>query len=398
MRAFYFRNMVAGVLVCLLAACSSSGAVRFAPTPIPPDSSPLRYEHPSGAFSVELPRAWALFERNAVTLAAASFSPPGADLPPLRMAAVKLPEAPADGTAITAIMNDYQQRVRTDVGRYSEQSREAMGDGSWRMTGLRQQAGSTVQQVNTFMQFNEATVGVIEIVLTDDAALNDALQRIINTVQFTDENRLESAQLNTLAFASSGTLEALNVHSWEAPNGAFYITGEVANYTGQTLVDIPVQVVLYTVDGRAITEAVDTVMGHGIAPGGFAPFSLRFGDGQPPLTMRYDLTFGAADWQPEPGTQLFSNDVLSWTDDAEFTEDGLLVISGELTNTSGSTYVYSPRASVTVFDDQQRIIAAGFHDIDETEIEPGEAVPFEMLIPEIGGTPDRYILNVQGLP
>ncbi|MEL7236381.1 MAG: FxLYD domain-containing protein, partial [Chloroflexota bacterium] len=270
------------VFVIVLAACSSSGAVRFAPTPVPPDSSPLRYEHPSGAFTVELPRAWGLYERNAVTLAAASFSPPDEDLPALRIAAVRLPQPPADGTAITALMNDYQQRVRTDVGRYSEQSREAMGDGSWRMTGLRQQAGSTVQQVNTFMQFTDATVGVIEVVLTDDPALNDALQRIINTVQFSDQSQLESAQVNTLAFANSGTLEALNVHSWEAPNGAFYITGEVANYTNQTLTNIPVKVVLYTVDGRAITEAVDTVMGHGIVPGGFAPFSLRFGDGQPP--------------------------------------------------------------------------------------------------------------------
>ncbi|MEL6269137.1 MAG: FxLYD domain-containing protein [Chloroflexota bacterium] len=386
------------VFVIVLAACSSSGAVRFAPTPVPPDSSPLRYEHPSGAFTVELPRAWGLYERNAVTLAAASFSPPDEDLPALRIAAVRLPQPPADGTAITALMNDYQQRVRTDVGRYSEQSREAMGDGSWRMTGLRQQAGSTVQQVNTFMQFTDATVGVIEVVLTDDPALNDALQRIINTVQFSDQSQLESAQVNTLAFANSGTLEALNVHSWEAPNGAFYITGEVANYTNQTLTNIPVKVVLYTVDGRAITEAVDTVMGHGIVPGGFAPFSLRFGDGQPPLTMRYDMAFGDADWQPEPDALLYSEDVLSWTDEAEFTEEGLLIISGELTNTSGGTYVYSPRLAVTVFDDRQRIIAAGFHDVDETEVEPGEVVPFEMLIPEIGGTPDRYILNVQGLP
>ncbi|MEL7234633.1 MAG: hypothetical protein AAGK74_09055, partial [Chloroflexota bacterium] len=111
-----------------------------------------------------------------------------------------------------------------------------------------------------------------------------------------------------------------------------------------------------------------------------------------------DMAFGDADWQPEPDALLYSEDVLSWTDEAEFTEEGLLIISGELTNTSGGTYVYSPRLAVTVFDDRQRIIAAGFHDVDETEVEPGEVVPFEMLIPEIGGTPDRYILNVQGLP
>jgi hypothetical protein len=390
--------MICAALLLFLVGCSSGGAVRFAPTPVPPDTSPLRYTHPSTAFSIELPRAWGLFERNAVTLAAATFSPPMSDVPLMRIAVVQLDAAPADGTAITNILNEYQQRVRPDIGRYDEQSREAMGDGSWRMTGLRQQAGGSVQQINTFVEFEGAAVGVIEVVLTGDSARNEQIQSIINTFDLRETSALEPAPLNTLAFANSGSLEPLNIHSWEAANGAFYITGEVANYSNTTLTDIPVKVVLYTLDGRAITEAVDTVMGYGIAPGGFAPFSLRFGDGQPPLTMRYELSFGDDTWQPNANAQLYSDDVLSWTDDAEYTEDGLLIVRGELTNTSANTYVYTPRATITVFDDSQRIVAAGFHDIEETEVEPGEIVAFEMLVPELGNAPNRYILNIQAQP
>ncbi len=383
-------------LLLPLAACSG-GAVRFAPTPVPPDVSPSVYTHPSGAFSVELPRAWSLFERNAITLAAATFSAPGQHTPPLRIAAVRLQAPPADATAINGILDDYQGRVRPDAGRYTEQSREAMGDGSWRLSGLRQVAGGTTQQVNTFVQFEEATVGVVEVIVSGDAAQDERLQALVNTVEFAAESNLQPGDLSTLAFANASGLEPLNVHAWTAPNGAFYISGEVANYGTEAIGDVPVQVVLYTSDGRAIAEALDTVMGYGIPPGGFAPFSLRFGAGQPALTTRYVLSFGDDNWAPTPA-EVLSEEVLTWTDEGEFTDGGELIITGALTNTSADTYVYEPRVTVTVFDDGQRVIAAGFQDVDETEVEPDESVPFRVVIPETGGVPARYILNVQGRP
>jgi hypothetical protein len=380
------------LLAMVLGGCSG-GAVRFAPTPPPPDESPARYTHPSGAFSVELPRAWAVYERNVVSLAAAAFSPPGTHTPPLKLAAVKLSQSPD----LAAVMDTYQTQVRPDVGRYTEADRQAMGDGSWRLTGLRQMAGGGTQQVNTFISAAGDVVGVVEVIVTEDPALNAQLTEIINTFALQPEPTLDPTDLSTLAFASAMQLEPLNVHGWSSADGTFFITGEVANHSRAPLTEVPVRVVLYTDEGRAVTEASDMVMGYGVPSGGFAPFSLRFGDGQPALTTQYALVFGGGNWTPREA-EILGSDVMTWTDEADFTEAGVLAITGEVTNTSQNTYVYEPRAVVTVFDEAQRVIGAGFRDLDDIELEPGETTAFELTVPELGGTPSRYILSVQGRP
>ncbi|HLV36001.1 MAG TPA: hypothetical protein VKY59_12835, partial [Spirillospora sp.] len=122
------------LLILWLAGCGS-GAVMFAPTPLPPDLSPLRYEHPSGVFAVTVPRHWPAFTQHATTLAAASFAPPGSPSPLVTLAVVNLGQPP-DSSAFSDLINRYQREIRADALRYKEESRQAMGDGSWRMTGL----------------------------------------------------------------------------------------------------------------------------------------------------------------------------------------------------------------------------------------------------------------------
>ena len=394
---WFLRGLPLLMFALLAGGCGTGGgAVRFAPTPIPPDVSPLRYTHPSGAFSIQVPRLWSVQERNAVTLASTAFSLPNEHITALDIAAVQLETTPNGSAAITEILDLYQTQVRPDAARYTEQNREAMGDGSWRLTGLRQAPGGFTQQVNTFIEFDGATIGVIEVVLRGNAERLEAVQSVINTFELNAESALEPTVLNTLAFANSGRLEPLNVHAWTTDDGTFFITGEVANYSNDTLIGVPVSAVLYTDDGRIVVEAVDTVMGHGIAPGEFAPFSLRFGQGQPSLTTRYTLDLGDETWMPPAEGAVIGADALAWTDESTFTDDGVLVITGEVSNISDGTYVYEPRVVITVFNDQQQVISARFADLDDVEIEPGETVPFQVNIAELGGTPDRYILNVQG--
>ncbi len=396
---WFLRGLPLLMFALLAGGCGTGGgAVRFAPTPIPPDVSPLRYTHPSGAFSIQVPRLWSVQERNAVTLASTAFSLPNEHITALDIAAVQLETTPNGSAAITEILDLYQTQVRPDAARYTEQNREAMGDGSWRLTGLRQAPGGFTQQVNTFIEFDGATIGVIEVVLRGNAERLEAVQSVINTFELNAESALEPTVLNTLAFANSGRLEPLNVHAWTTDDGTFFITGEVANYSNDTLIGVPVSAVLYTDDGRIVVEAVDTVMGHGIAPGEFAPFSLRFGQGQPSLTTRYTLDLGDETWMPPAEGAVIGADALAWTDESTFTDDGVLVITGEVSNISDGTYVYEPRVVITVFNDQQQVISARFADLDDVEIEPGETVPFQVNIAELGGTPDRYILNVQGRP
>jgi hypothetical protein len=69
-------------------------------------------------------------------------------------------------------------------------------------------------------------------------------------------------------------------------------------------------------------------------------------------------------------------------------------VSGVISNPS-ETYVYLPRVVITVFDDNQRVIAARFVELDKVEFAPGEQAPYEVLITELGGTAARYIVTVQ---
>lgn len=388
------------VTASLLAGCQG-GAVVFAPEPPALPVTAATYQHPSGAFTLDVPANWARSEQHATTLATAAFSPPGSHVPPLRIAAIKLQEIPENPAAISALLDEYQTQVRPDARRYTEASRSAMGDGSWRIAGLRQIAGGTTQQVNTFFGFDNQTLVVTEIIIDPDHLRT--LEGVINSQAISDTNTLTPAALATLAQASGTQLEPLNVLTWTAHSGVFFITGEIANTSDQWLTEVPVRVVLFTADGRAITEARDQVMGYAVPPGGFAPFSLRFGEGQPALTERYALSFGAPDdasnpLRLDPAPAIYGSDVLSWTDDAQITTDGRLIIVGTITNITPDTFAYIPRVTVTVFDGFQRVAAAAYTDVEDVELAPGETTPYELVIPELGALPERYIVDVQAQP
>jgi hypothetical protein len=383
------------LLGVLLAGCSS-GAVVFAPTPPAADLSPLRYDHPSGVFSVVVPRNWSVSMQNTVTLATASFAAPEDIEPRVSFAVINL------GRDLTSddlgdIIQQYQTEVRPDADRYTEQDRQAMGDGSWRLAGLREAEGGQTEQVNTFVERAGSFLGVVEVVLPDDPDHLASLQTIINSFAIQPDARLQAGELSALASVTRSALEILHVSTWTAPGGVFFITGEVANYGDTLLTDIPVRAVLLTDNGLGVLEAVDTVMGYGIPPGGFAPFSLRFGQGQPALTTRYELTLGNDTWESDPDAVIFGQDELTWTDESSFTEEGQLLITGTITNVS-SQRIRNLRAVATVFDDSQNVIAAGFTDLTVAQLAPDESAPFQIVVPETGGEPAHYIVNVQGRP
>ncbi len=384
------------LLSILLVTGCSGGAVVFAPTPLPPDVSPLRYEHPSGAFSVTVPRHWPLFTQNATTLAAASFAAPHSDQPTLKFAVANLGD-PVDGTDLGSFINQYQQTIRPDLGRYKEENRQAMGDGSWRISGLRIAPGGATQQINTFIERAGSLIGIAEVIVPENPDRQAELQGIINTFQLNPTHTLDVTDLSVMVALATSQLDLLNIKTWTTPSGVFYITGEVANHGTMPAVDLPVRAILRTADGLAVAEAADTPMGYAILPGGFAPFSLRFGQGQPGLTSRYELILGADDWQPDLDTIVYGPDDLEWIDESTFNEADELVISGVMTNI-GNLLVRNPRVVVTVFNDQQQVIAARFIDVEGTDLEPNESAPFEIIITEIGGEPAQYLVNIQGQP
>jgi hypothetical protein len=385
-------------LVFLLLAACESGAVVFAPTALPPDLSPIRYTHPSGAFTVVLPRAWSLYEQNTTTLAAAAFSSSDDDEPSLLFAVMNLGHE-IDSAEFGDLINLYQTQIRSDVETYTEQNREAMGDGSWRLTGLRRTEGGSTQQMNTFIEREGTLIGVIEVRVPEDGDVAQ-LEPIVNSFAIEPTDLLQPSDLTTLAYAKPSSLSILHFSTWMTLEGVFFITGEVANYGTTTVTNAPVGAGLLTPEGLAAAGAVDTVMGHGIPPGGFAPFSLRFGQGQPSIASEFVLRIGSDEADAPIGTledaALIGAGELAWTDQSSFDELNRLVIDGAVTN-SGERSARQLRATVTVFNTAQQVIGAAFADLSPGTLAPGETTAFSILLPELGGEPANYIVNVQGL-
>lgn len=388
-------RLIYWVWILLLTGCGG-GAVVFAPTETPPDLSPLLYQHPSGAFSVVVPRTWPVYEQNTPALALAAFSLPDEIEPLLTIAVINLGES-ADASTFAELITQYQTQVRPDIAQYTEQDRQAMGDGSWRLTGLRQTVGGLAQQVNTFIIREGTLVAVLDVVVSDDAAHFGEVQAAINALTLNPNVALQAGPLTLLSSAIRAPLDIINVSTWTTPNGVFFITGEVTNLSGAALSEIPIRAVIYAENGLGVAEAIDTVMGYTLPPGGFAPFSLRFGQGQPALTNSYEIFLGGADWLPSTSLSVVSGGQLTWTDESTTTDLGQLVVSGVVTNTS-QEMIQNLRATLTVFDVRRRVIAAGFIDLTPAQLAPEESTTFQIIVPELGGEPANYIVNIQGQP
>lgn len=388
------RSLIFSVLLLILTACSG-GAVVFAPTPLPPEAVPSQYNHPSGAFSLLLPRNWALFEQENSLFALASFSPPEGEMPLVQIVVMNFGREIEAGEMVS-LVEQYQSQVRPDLGRYTEQSRNPNPDGSWRITGLRQSPAGDAQQSNTFIQRNGSLLSIIEVTLPPDAALRSQIQTIINTIEFPASTELPVAGLTELSNAATAQVEIINIATWTSPEGVFFVTGEVANHSTQDISNLPIRVLLLSEDGTVLADGTDIVMGYAISAGGFAPFGLRFGQGQPVNAARYSISLGGESFSPT-ATSIISYPVLQWVDSTQSTTDGDLFITGTVTNT-GESAVLSPRATVTLFDERGRVIGAGFADADLSILPAGESADFTVLVSDMGASPANYVVNVQALP
>jgi len=373
----------------MLAGCAG-GAVVFVPTQLPPDVSPILYEHPSGAFSIVIPRNWSVYDQQNGQIASVSFSPPGSDVPVVRVAVANLGETIPD-ERLGELMLQYQTQLRPDLASYTEQDRQAMPDGSWRMKGVRNFEGRP-QPLNTFLQKNGALFSVVEVVVPAEPALASDVQTFINTYVLNSSAALPASPLTVLSGAALACLEIQNVSTWSNAQGVFFITGEVVNRGRDTLVNVPIEAKLVDAEGRVITSAVDRLMGYGVVPGGYAPFSLRFGAGQPAEAASFELVLGSGESGMVVGAPL-----LTWEDEQQTGLQGQFYVVGQVTNVSGTT-LQSLRAVVTVFDASGGVIGAAFTDLTDGPFTAGSTGRFNILVPDVGGEPAQYLVSVQGLP
>lgn len=376
----------------LLSACEGD-AVIYAPTPLPPDLSPQPWTHPSGAFQVAVPRNWIVFSQNDATLSSASFSPPNLGMPLLTVSVIRLETAP-DPTALEAIAKEIQTSHRADLRHYTQTAAEITPDGAWRFSGARLNPDGSQTALNTFISAVGNLLIMTDSVVTTDAALLADVQRAINTIQANPDSPLPVAELSTLSFVHHAPLEVQNVAAWTNTTGVLFVTGEVANYTGQTLETVPVRVSLTDSAGNAVMEAGDFTMGYQLPAGGFAPFSLRFGQGQPAEAIGYRVTVGDGAMFP-PARTVIGAPQLTWTDESSFAADGSLLISGLLTNTS-TQVTRDLLGVVTVFDSSGDVIGAWFSPLSIPELGGATSIEYTVRVPELGGGARNYIIEIQG--
>lgn len=377
------------VLAALLAACDS-GAVVFAPTPLPPDLSPAPVAHPSGAFSIAVPPHWGAYIQNDGPVVSMSFSPPGYDAPALTAAVIRIA---GDMPSTLDVVAQYQTAHRPDLRRYTETARDTMPDGSWRFGGVRTLSDGTQVPLNTFVRVEGPFVSVVETIVPDDVALREQLEYAVNTLSVDTLAALPAAELSALSFVHTASLEIQNVAAWTNPTGVLFVTGEIANYTGQAIERMPVRVALLDAQGAVMLEASDDAMGYQIAPGGFAPFSLRFGQGQQVDSTGFRVAMGDQPTEP-PARLVLGSPALQWTDESLFTPEGHLLVTGVVTNT-GNQPAREPMAIVTVFDGSGDVIGAWYQALAAREISPGASVDYEVRVLELGGGARNYIVDIQ---
>jgi hypothetical protein len=247
--------------------------------------------------------------------------------------------------------------------------------------------------LNTFVRIEGAFVSIVEAIVPDDMGLRADLELAVNTLSIDPASALPPAELSALSFVHTSSLEVQNTAAWTNPTGVLFVTGEIANYTGQAIDQIPVRISLLDSDGDVLLEASDVAMGYHVAPGGFAPFSLRFGQGQPGDAVGFRVTMGDQPAGTPPRT-VISAPVLQWTDESLFTPEGHLLVNGIVSNT-GNQNARDPVAIVTVFDGGGDVIGAWYQPLAAREISPGTSVDYEVRVLELGGGARNYIVDIQ---
>jgi hypothetical protein len=384
-------------LMALVSACDSSPVVVVA-TPIPLDARFHTYRHPTGVFRLRLPPDWSVRDLSHGDAVSVEFSPPGNTGLPMTIYVINTGTALSTGNLLDAI-NRYQSVMNGDPSIYTEVSRNAQGDGSWRLAGVRQTPIGP-RQLNTFVQADKSFISAIEVDITgaSDAAMQ-ILRAIVNTFRVDPTVVIGASSIQALegvgVTTSSGVLNFGGIFSWTNPQGAFIVNGEITNQSGGPLEGIRVTCVLYDAENNALTEQANVLSVEVLNDKATAAFSIHFRGGKPSQAVRYELQAAARNAEYALKVHLGEDSFILGNDKAVYNAGGYLTISGDVVNkTQGAAHFV--KATVIVYDEQQRVVATDSAFLSKPDLLPGETAHFEVPFYEIGGNAVRYMISVEG--
>jgi hypothetical protein len=186
-----------------------------------------------------------------------------------------------------------------------------------------------------------------------------------------------------------------SLNAWVDRTGGFQIVGQIVNNGTLPLEFVRVQAQLYNAENRVMVERDDFVSSDLVQPGEFVPFSLVFSDGLPDGAVRYEL-HAVARYASFTLSTFYGAENFAIVSSAEFDENGLLVISGQVRN-EGARPADLVKVIVTVFDSQRRVVGTDTTLVDQQHLAPGESSPFTVTFAELGGVADTFLVTAQAV-
>jgi hypothetical protein len=403
MRRFLF---LAAILLLWVTGCVEEEAT---PALVDPTGF-VTYLHPTGVFSLDLPPNWVVGDTSDETAVNVEFSPPDSPEPLINVYVITASALPqptpfpgGDPSMITPtpaspdfepLLIFYQTSFynRTDWT-YKEIGRDDQPDGSVRIRFLIDAPSGTSQR-NDFIQVIGPYFVAMRILLPEDHAQMRTLTRIVNTLDVNDGAgwasvlpQEDTAPHDVVGFAS--------LNAWADQNGGFVVVGQVVNNAPLALEFVRISAQLYDADGNLMGQQDDFVSSDLVLPGEYTPFSIIFTDGLPAGTVRYDL-YASARYADYAARSFYGPQNFAVTSEANFDEHGLLVIGGQVRN-EGNQTASLVKVIVTVFNDQQRVIATDTTLVDLQRLAPGETSSYTVSFVELGGTPHNFMVTAQGI-
>ena len=278
---------------------------------------------------------------------------------------------------------------------YKESARDVQPDGRLRLSLLSDAPQGTTQYNDFFQRVGPYFVVLRTRLPVDAPAQLRTLGRVVNTFDVSTEAAWRSASQETGAAGATDVVGFASLHSWVDRAGGFQIAGQIVNNGGLPLEFVRIQAQLYDAENRLLVEQDDFVSSDLIQPGEYTPFSLVFSDGLPVGTVRYDLHV-VARYASFTLNTFYGAENFAITSSAEFDENGLLAISGQVRN-EGDQAADLVKVIVTVFDDQRRVIGTSTTLVAQQRLAPGETSPFEVTFTELGGVADTFLVTTQAV-
>ncbi len=374
-----------------------------AETPTPSLVDPtefVTYAHPTGVFTLDMPPDWIVNDTSDSYALSVEFSPPGSPDPLVGVYVVSLNvidvvDADGDSSGVEAYVENYETTFYTlSEATFKEISRDPQPDGSLRIRAVVDTPQGAIQH-NDFIHVIGPYFIALRTQIPDDPAPKRTLSRIINTLTVEQNAEWASAVEAAQGSTRQGVVGFSGLNAWVDRNSGFVVVGQIVNNGDYALEFVRIAAQLYDSDNNLLAEQDDFVSSDLVLPSEYTPFSIVFSDGLPPGTVRYELHASAryADYTMQT---FYGPENFALTSEAEFDDNGFLVIRGQVRN-EGTQTANLVKVIVTIFDEQQRVIATDTTLVEAQRVAPGETSPFVVRFAELGGVPNTFLVTVQGI-